>query len=99
MALRSDLQQIFEAICDNVYFQPPASVQMAYPAIVYQRGTAETRYADNNPYRFTKQYEVTLVSRDPDDSILDQLAQLHMSRHDRHYVAENLNHDVFTIYF
>lgn len=99
MAPREQLQSILELIVANVYFQPPTNVQMVYPAIVYERGRADTAFADNGPYRFTKQYQLTLISRDPDQSALDIIASLEMCTHERFYVADNLNHDVFNIYF
>lgn len=99
MAPRSELQTALEVICDHVYFQPPANAQMVYPAIVYRRDPADTKYADNKPYTVTKQYEVTVISRDPDSDICDKVAAFPLTRHDRFFVADNLNHDVFTIYF
>lgn len=99
MGQRLDLQAIFEHICPNVYFQAPANVQMNYPAIVYERGRAESSYADDLPYTVIKQYAVTLITRDPDESIFEVLAALPMCRHERFFVVDNLNHDVFNIYF
>jgi hypothetical protein len=72
---------------------------MEYPAIVYNRGRAETIFADNSPYRLTKNYEVILISRNPDEPIFDALAAMPMCTHERFYVADNLNHDVFDLYF
>jgi hypothetical protein len=99
MVPRLNLNQILEAICDNVYFQPPTNVQMEYPAIVYQRDTAFSSFADNSPYRVVNKYEVTLISRNPDESILNALASLSMCTHQRFFVSDNLNHDVFMLYF
>lgn len=99
MAPRHDLQSILELVCPNVYFQPPANVQMLYPAIVYERGRADTKFADNNPYSTTKSYSMTLISRNPDESIFEVLAALPMCAHERFFVVDNLNHDVFSIYF
>jgi hypothetical protein len=84
----------------HVYFQPPATVKMEYPAIVYNRDIAETKFADNLPYRHDKRYSVTLISRNPlEDEIYDKLAHLPMSTYERFFTAGNLNHDVFNIYF
>ena len=96
---RHDLQEILEEICPRVYFQPPANVQMEYPAVVYERGRADTKFADDIPYATTKQYSLTLISRNPDESIFEALAALPMCAHERFYVVDNLNHDVFNIYF
>ena len=83
----------------HVYFQPPANVQMQYPCIIYKRDTATTRFAGNNPYRYTKRYQVTVVDMDPDSEIPDKVAALPMCAHNRFFTADNLNHDVFNIYF
>lgn len=99
MVRRHDLQEILTDICPNVYFQPPANVQMTYPAIVYQRGRADSKFADNNPYTITKQYSLTLISKNPDETIFEALAALPMCGHERFFVVDNLNHDVFNIYF
>lgn len=99
MVRRYDLQVILEGICPNVYFQPPANVQMIYPAIVYERGRANTTFADDKPYTNTKQYSLNLISKNPDESIFEALAALPMCAHERFFVVDNLNHDVFNIYF
>lgn len=84
----------------NVYFQPPASVHLEYPCILYRRANAATRFSDNVPYNFIKQYEITYITKNPDDSMVDKLAMaFQMIEHDRFYTADNLNHDVFTLYF
>lgn len=99
MDRRLQLNEIFKAMCENVYFQPPRNQQMLYPAIVYHRDPAYSKSANNKPYMVVKQYEVMLIARNPDEDIWHKLAALPMSTHDRFFVADNLNHDVFTIYF
>lgn len=99
MAPRLELQAILEAITPNVYFQPPSDVQILYPAIVYERDRADTKYADDGPYSVTKQYSMTLITKNPDDAIFEALSRLRMCAHERHFAAESLNHDVFSIYF
>lgn len=99
MALRSELHAILEALCPNAYFQPPSDVQIIYPAIVYERDRMDVKFADDRPYSVTKKYAVTLITRNPDESILEALAALPMCAHERYFAADNLNHDVFNIYF
>lgn len=101
MGQRLELDSILRTILGtgNVYFQPPANVQMEYPAIVYRRNGANTRFAGNSPYRHTKRYQVTVIDRNPDSVIPDKVATLPMSDFDRNFVADNLNHDVFSVYF
>jgi hypothetical protein len=101
MVQRQNLQSVLEDAAGDaakVYFQPPSDAQMQYPAIVYERNPADTLHADNRPFRVTTQYQVTLITRDPDDAIWNALAQLPTAAHQRFFVADNLNHDVFTLY-
>lgn len=101
MAPRLDLQAIFVGILgtDQVYFQPPTNVQMAYPCIVYQRDWAMTNFADDRPYKHRKRYLVTVIDRDPDSGIPDKIAELPMCVFDRFFTADNLNHDVYKLFF
>jgi hypothetical protein len=96
---RLELQEVLEAITPNVYFQPPSNLQMAYPCIVFKRDFGDTEFADNQPYRYTKRYQVTVIDRDPDSDIRDKVAALPMCTDNRFYTADNLNHDVFNLYF
>jgi hypothetical protein len=100
-APRLELQTLLEGVLGstNVYFQPPPNVQMNYPCIVYRRNNADTKFADNNPYGYTKQYSVTVIDRNPDSDIPDKIAALPRCSFNRHYVINNLNHDVFNLYF
>lgn len=84
---------------NQVYFRAPVNVQMKYPAIVYTRSNYRKTFADNITYRQLKQYTITLIYRDPDSDLPDKLLQLPYCSFDRHYMADNLNHDVFTLYF
>jgi len=74
-------------------------MQIQYPCIVYQRYNALTVFADNLPFRRTKRYQVTVIDADPDSPIPDEVAKLPMCTHNRFFVAGNLNHDVFNLYF
>lgn len=100
MRTRLDLQQVLEEILgtEYVYFQPPETIRMVYPCIVYVRNGGDTTHADNNPYTFDVNYTVTVIDPNPDSPILEQIAMLPKCRYDRHFTANNLNHDVFTIY-
>ncbi len=98
-APRPQLQALLETICPNTYFQPKPDMTLEYPAIVYRRAPGKTEFADNKPYAFTQQYELTLISRNPDEAIFHSLKMLPQTTHDVNFIADNLNHDVFTTYF
>lgn len=96
-ALQARLELILGS--DKVYFQPPENIQMEYPCIVYKRDSAETLFADNNPYRYEQRYQVTYISRNATDQARMKIAALPTCLFVRHYTVKNLNHDVFTLYF
>lgn len=96
---RLELQALLETLTTNVYFQPPTNLVMVYPCIVYERDDDSTLHADNRLYSRTLRYSVTYISRDPDDVVPGQLAELPYSAFNRAFVADNLHHDVFQLYF
>lgn len=96
---RLQLQMLLKGITTNVYFQPPNNTVLKYPCIVYNRESTESAYADNSPYRQTKRYSVTVIDSNPDSLLPDKVAQLPLCSHNRFFVADNLNHDVFQLYF
>lgn len=101
MDRRPELQTLLEGILDSnhVYFQPPPTVQMEYPCIVYKRDFALTFFAGDKPYRFGKRYQVIVIDTDPDSVIPDKISALPLCIFDRFYTADNLNHDVFKLFF
>lgn len=101
MASRLDLQSKLEEILGsrNVYFQPPESVKISYPAIVYSRPDIDIKKADDSTYLKTNRYSITVIDRLPDNKAIDALLELPMSSYDRHFNVDNLNHDVITLYF
>lgn len=101
MDRRLQLQALLSAIpgVTKAYFQPPPSLSMTYPCIVYERDSATNLFANNTSYRHTKRYQVTIIERDPDSEIPDKVAALPLSNFSRHFTADNLHHDVYTLYF
>lgn len=101
MASRLDLQELLEGLLgsENVYFQPPPSFRMTYPCIVYNRSNIRSRHGDNRPYKLDNQYTVTVIDANPDSEIPGKVALLPQCAHDRKFISENLNHDVFNILF
>lgn len=96
--------ELHEILCNclgsrNVYFQPRESVKMQYPAIVYSRDDIENTSANNKPYMQSTAYNVIVIDADPDSEVVSKVSQLPMCTFDRHYAADNLNHDSFTLYF
>lgn len=101
MGSRPNLQILFENLLGsrNVYYDPPESVRMSYPAIRYKRSKISNTFANNSVYKQDNRYEVTVIYNDPDSDLPGKISRLPMCVHDNSYVADNLHHDVFTLYF
>lgn len=101
MAPRLELHDILVGLLGsgNVYFQPPSTVQMEYPCIVYGRDDAETEFADNQPYGVKVRYKVTVIDRNPDSGIPMKVAHLPTSTFVTWFTTDQLNHDVYQLFF
>jgi hypothetical protein len=101
MARRLEFQALLITLLgsDHVYFQPPASLQLKYPCIVYSRDTIDIRHADNSPYKHKTRYQLTVIDLDPDSEIVEKVKELPMCSYSRFFTADDLNHDVFEIFF
>lgn len=83
----------------NVYFQPPETVRMNYPAFKYNLAKIDNVNANNSKYLQRKQYTLTYISYDPDDPMVDTISGWQFCLFDRSYAANNLNYFVYTIYY
>ena len=85
---------------NHVYFQPPPTIKMSYPAIVYNLDGIYERPANNKMYVAEKRYTVTFIHKDPDvDYSDDMYSAFSMCSFDRRFVSDNLYHDVYTLYY
>ena len=101
MGSRLNLQTLLESLLGsrNVYFQPPASVSMQYPCIVYSRAAVDTKYANDKKYLQKKRYSITVIDKNPDSLIPDKVGGLPLCSFDRHFKTDNLNHDIYSLYY
>lgn len=102
MARRTDLHAKLVAMLGSnyVYFQPPESIKLTYPCIVYKRTTATIKFADDKVYNYRYAYEITIIDKNPDSNLVDKMfSAFPLIRFNRHFTADNLNHDVFTVYY
>jgi hypothetical protein len=101
MGARLQLHELFKGLLGSsyVYFQPPSTVTMMYPCIVYSRNNLDTKFADDQPYGHKTGYQVTVIDPNPDSEILGKVAALPLCSFNRHYTKDNLNHDVYNLYY
>lgn len=102
--LRARRLALHELLCTtlgsrHVYYQPPESVKLVYPCIIYFRSDLPHRPADDLAYLHTREYEITVIDEDPDSDIVERVSKLPRCRFGRHYTSERLNHDTFTIIY
>lgn len=101
MASRADLQKELESLLGsrNVYYQSPESVKMEYPAIRYKKADIEVKHANDKPYMHKKKYEIIVIDKKPDNPVIDKILKMPSCTYDKYYTADNLNHDVMTLYY
>ena len=97
MALRERILAATEI--PNLYYQPPESVKLSYPCIIYSLGGVETAHANNCPYWTALKFDLLLIDKDPSSvyagRLFDGLCGCKLTRA---YTADNLNHWAFSIY-
>lgn len=95
---------LHELLCEvlgsrNVYYSPPESVKIKYPAIVYSRSDIDNKFANDSVYKQSHVYSITVIDDDPDSEIVERMSSIPKCKFDRHFVSDNLNHDLFTLYY
>lgn len=84
----------------RVYYQPPETVKMKYPAIVYRKDGGRIFHADDRSYMWGQRYTVTVIDADPDSDIASRIVlAFPKCSIDRSFTSDNLNHDVMTLYY
>lgn len=101
MASRHELQSKLEELLGsrNVYYQPPESVKISYPAILYSKKNIDSKHANDGKYLNNTSYEIIVIDKKPDNEVINKILNLPYSSYDRPYKSDNLYHDVLTLYF
>ena len=101
MATRLELQSKLEELLGsrNVYYQPPESLKIEYPAIIYTKDKIDVYRAGNRKYITNNRYSITVIDKKADNPVIERILDLPYCSHDRNYKSDNLNHDVLTLYF
>lgn len=95
MKLQDELQSIMGD--SMVCYQPPESVKLSYPCVVYMLDNVVAYHADDRAYRRTNRYSVTLMTKNPVPDELEQLLDLQGASFDRHFVSDNIHHFALNI--
>ena len=101
MVSRTELRDTLRSILGNsknVHFQPPESIKLEYPCIIYELGDYNLIKASNVNHHVNEVYKITLITKLPDETFSKQILELPYCVFDRPYTADGLYHYVFTIY-
>jgi hypothetical protein len=83
----------------KVYFQPPATLKMDYPCIIYQVVKLEAIHANDKRYLNMKRYLITVVDKNPDTITPNKILELRYCSFDNHFITDNLNHYNCSLYY
>lgn len=100
MKTRLEVQTVLEDLMGsrNVYYQPPESLKINYPCVVYSINKLNNDFANNDIYKQDHFYELVLIDSNPDSEYFKKMCLLPNFKFKNYYVSDNLNHFVFNIY-
>ena len=81
-----------------VYFQPPENLKIGYPAVIVHLSKIKVDHANDMPYKGAREYSVTLITKEPEPEVLDEILKIPYTTLDTTYIADGMNHFVFTTY-
>lgn len=101
MDRRLELSNILNGIegVKKAYFQPPESVKLEYPCIIYELQSVDMITANDYPYKNRDCYHITIIDRNPDSKIRRELEKMMLCRWDRFYAVDGLNHWSYILYY
>lgn len=98
LQLQSKLEEVIGS--RHVYFQPPETMRLEYPCVVYFKNALPVKYANNKIYKKKQAYTLTYVDKNPDSEMPNTILHaFSFIRTDSYYRTEGLNHTKFTLYF
>lgn len=99
MGSRAELSSMLHEFTSNVYFQPPESIKLSYPCIVYSMEGDHISRADNSIYSMKQKYTVTYITKDPDSEVVNRIREKRYCSLNRIFTSDNLYHYVFNIFY
>lgn len=97
LELQSKLEELLESRC--VYYNSPESSKMGYPAIRFSKKSIDVKHASNAVYSRMDCYQVIVIATIPDHPVNEKILALPYCSFDRHYTSNNLDHDVYTLFY
>ena len=95
LRLQAELEEVLGS--RNVYFQPPSSIHLNYPCIIYSYEDLSELHANGETYIQRDRYAVTLLTKDPlPDELITAIKSMPYTSFDRHYSSDNIHHFAFT---
>jgi|LakMenEpi03Aug12_release.lakeMendotaPanAssembly.Ray.scaffolds.fasta_scaffold909286_1 hypothetical protein len=83
---------------DNVYFQPPENFAVGFPCIVYSYTKPTINRADNQVYRMTETFMVTVIDKEPEGEIWKAIIhRFPQTIFDRTFPSGGSYHTILTI--
>jgi len=73
LELHKKLLDIANTHALKVYFQPPANISITYPCIIYEYKSPRTQNADNMNYLSNMGYQISVITKEPDTSVVKEL--------------------------
>lgn len=95
-----DLLHLLQKAVDHnrVYFQPPENLKIGYPAVVFHLSKIKVDHANDALYKGAREYSVTLITKEPEPEVLDEILKIPYTTLDTTYISDGMNHFVFTTY-
>lgn len=83
----------------NIYFEPPRSISVKTPNILYKLDRSKPIYGDNKAYVDIAEYTVIFRTKEPCCIIHNDLLKLGQSSFVSKYTKDGLNHYQYKIYY
>lgn len=102
MGTRPNLDRELRALLGstNCYFQPPETMKIKFPCFIYKLSNAQNLRADDESYLYTRRYQLTYVTKDPDDSLVDFIPKhFKYCSLSAFFTSDNLNHYNYDLYY
>ena len=101
MKRKNELSAILHTlpVHDEVHFQPPESIKLKYPCIIYKFDGYRDFRANDGRHITRERYLITHIYKDPTNNLRETIRSLFLYvDFDRMFINDNLYHDVYTVY-